>query len=63
METMEHATFCYDTVEVENGHKRNNADTFDVSMGSLDGAEICELVGLFILDTVGAKSMSPVQFF
>ena len=29
--------------------KRNTDSTFDVTMGSFDGAEICELVGLFIL--------------
>ena len=28
----------------------NNDDLFDVTMGSFDGAEICELVGLLILD-------------
>ena len=30
--------------------KKNNTNMFDVTMGSLDGAEVCELVGLFILD-------------
>ena len=29
--------------------KRNSTNLFGVSMGSYDGAEICELVGLFIL--------------
>ena len=29
--------------------KKNNS-SFDVTMGSFDGAEVCELVGLFILD-------------
>ena len=28
--------------------KKNNSE-FDVTMGSYDGAEICELVGLFLL--------------
>jgi hypothetical protein len=28
---------------------------FDVTMGSYDGAEICELVGLFILSKLEAK--------
>ncbi len=28
---------------------------FDVTMGSYDGAEICELVGLFILNKLGQK--------
>ena len=30
--------------------KRNTTDAFDVTMGSYDGAEVCELVGLFILN-------------
>ena len=37
--------------------KRDSSNAFDVTMGSFDGAEICELVGLFILsklkDTFG----------
>ena len=32
------------------GFKNNNSNLFDVTMGSYDGAEICELVGLFILN-------------
>ena len=30
--------------------KKNNLECFDVTMGSYDGAQICELVGLFILN-------------
>ena len=30
--------------------KRNNTTTFDVTMGSFDGAEICDLVGLYLLE-------------
>ena len=29
--------------------KKSTAESFDVTMGSYDGAEVCELVGLFIL--------------
>ena len=29
--------------------KKNNANMFEVTMGSFDGAEVCELVGLLIL--------------
>jgi hypothetical protein len=29
--------------------KKNGQEDFDVTMGSFDGAEICELVGLFLL--------------
>ena len=35
--------------------KRNNDTMFDVTMGSFDGAEICNLVGLFILNKLSAK--------
>lgn len=30
--------------------KKNNDSLFDVTMGSFDGAEVCELVGLYILN-------------
>ena len=32
--------------------KRNTENTFDVTMGSHDGAEVCELVGIFILNSL-----------
>jgi hypothetical protein len=32
--------------------KKTNDSTFDVTMGSYDGAEACELVGLYILPTL-----------
>ena len=32
--------------------KRNSDSTFDVTMGSYDGAEVCELIGQFVLDTL-----------
>jgi hypothetical protein len=35
--------------------KKNTNNCFDVTMGSYDGAEICELVGLYILDTLSKK--------
>ena len=35
--------------------KQNSNVTFDVSMGSYDGAEVCELVGLFILNSLSKK--------
>ena len=35
--------------------KRNSNVTFDVSMGSYDGAEVYELVGLFILNSLSKK--------
>ena len=33
--------------------KNNSSNLFDVTMGGYDGAEICELVGLFILKQLG----------
>ena len=39
--------FCKDEVWV----KKNNPE-FDVTMGAYDGAEVCELVGLFLLSTI-----------
>ena len=35
--------------------KKNNPNMFDVTMGSYDGAEVCELVGLFMLNKLRAK--------
>ena len=32
--------------------KKNNEDDFDVPMGSYDGAEVCELVGAFLLNEI-----------
>ena len=32
--------------------KKSGDSNFDVTMGSFDGAELCELVGLFILYTI-----------
>ena len=35
---------------------------FDVTMGSYDGAEVCELVGLYILDIL-TKEFGPDKRF
>ena len=35
--------------------KKNGDPDFDVTMGSFDGAALCELVGLYILHILGAK--------
>ena len=35
--------------------KKDNDGMFDVTMGSFDGAEACELVGLFILNDLANK--------
>ena len=45
--------------------KNNNSNLFDVTMCSYDGAEICELVGLFILKqvrkTFGNKNIGYIE--
>lgn len=35
--------------------KKSGDSDFDVTMGSFDGAELCELVGLFILYTISKE--------
>ena len=35
--------------------KKNHSDMFDVAMGSFDGAEVCELIGLFLLNILSEK--------
>ena len=35
--------------------KKKNGGRFDVSMGSYDGAEVCEIVGLFLLDILSHR--------
>ena len=34
---------------------KKQSNNFDVTMGSLDGAEVCELIGIFILSLIGDK--------
>ena len=34
--------------------KKNHSSMFDVTMGSFDGAEVCELIGIFLLNNLGA---------
>ena len=44
--------FCWEKPSV----KKNNASMFHATMSSYDGAEVCELVRLFILDSLAKKS-------
>lgn len=49
---------CRKSILLHNGSpwvKKDNDDVFDVTMGSFDGAEVCELVGLFILNDLANK--------
>ena len=49
--------------EGEPWSKKYNKNSFDVSMGSFNGAEICELFGLYILDILKTeKIFSDVIF-
>ena len=34
---------------------KKRSDMFDASMGSYDGAEVCELIGIFLLNLLGRK--------
>ena len=38
---------------------KKEGDLFDVTMGSLDGAEVCELVRLYLLDKLSAITGKP----
>ena len=40
--------------------KNGEGDIFDVTMGCYDGAEICELVGLYLLNEIREK-MGPAD--
>ena len=51
MKVESYVLFKKDTVWV----KKGTAGNFDVTMGSYDGAEVCELVGIYILSTLGQK--------
>ena len=55
--TIMHArkSLLYSATDGKPWTKLNSLDGFDVTMGSYDGAEVCELVGLFILDTLNKQ--------
>ena len=37
--------------------EKKTGENFDVAMGLFDGAEICELVGLFLLNQLASKKL------
>ncbi len=43
--------------------KRNAENTFDVTMGSYDGAETCELIGLYMLSLIAPKFKDQVGLY
>ena len=52
MKAINHARKCFLVSNKEVWVKKNSNNLFDVTMGSYDGAEICELVGLLLLNDV-----------
>ena len=43
--------------------KKDTANMFDVTMGSYDGAETCELIGLYMLSLIGPKFRNHVGLY
>ena len=43
--------------------KRNTTDMFDVTMSSYDGAETCELIGVYMLSLISAKFKDRVGLY
>ena len=51
---------CFLFNEFKPWGKQNNLD-FDVKVGVWDGAECCELVGLYMLDRLKELGLNPIQ--
>ena len=49
-----HKSLCYSIIS----NLKRDSDTFDVTMGAHDGAEICELVEIFMLSLLSKKCSS-----
>ena len=43
--------------------KKNTSDMFDVTMGSYDGAETCELIGTYMLSLIASKFKDEVGLY
>ena len=43
--------------------KKNSDSTFDVTMGSYDGAETCELIGVYMLSLIAPKFKDEVRLY
>ena len=43
--------------------KKNSNDMFDVTMGSYDGAETCELIGIYMLSLIASKFKDEVGLY
>ena len=46
-----------------NNNNNNNAhgDNFDVTMGAFDGAEVCEICGLYVLHRLVEEGLFPIE--
>ena len=45
----------------ENGCWKKKSGIFDITMGSFDGAECCEIVGLYLLHKISKKKYQPIN--
>ena len=43
--------------------KKNSDSMFDVTMGSYDGAETCELIGVYMLSLIATQFRDEVGFY
>ena len=42
--------------------EKKGENNFDVTMGSFDGAETCELIGLYLLSKIQFRNINPGQY-
>ena len=42
---------------------KKGSDLFDVSMGAYDTAEVCELIGIFLLNLLGQQYMKNIGLY
>ena len=42
---------------------KKESDLFDVSMGAYDGAEVCEFIGIFLLNLLGRQCDSKTLVY
>ena len=42
---------------------KKGSDLFDVSMGAYDAVEVCELIGIFLLNLLGQQYMKNIGLY
>ena len=42
---------------------KKGSDLFNVSMGAYDAAEVCELIGIFLLNLLGQQYMKNIGLY